>query len=144
MTKKTRRKNLTPASTPCTGFANVLTCQIRIFPTGLSWICQHTFAPQHHLPLLSMNDYVQSLLEGKIDFEGQKQVDNIARFALIAATVISFIIGFALQSLRVTFGTFGGAVIILSLIIIPPWPAYNRHPVKWLPIIEKKASAKST
>ncbi|KAI9068946.1 microsomal signal peptidase subunit [Trametes sanguinea] len=86
-----------------------------------------------------MSTYVQNLLEGKIDFEGQKLVERISRDTLIAATVVSFIAGFATQSLRVTFGLFALFVIVLSAAVIPPWPMYNRHPVKWLPAKETKA-----
>ncbi|CAL1702540.1 unnamed protein product [Somion occarium] len=88
-----------------------------------------------------MNEYIQSLLEGRIDFEGQKVVEKLARLTLIAVTAVSFILGFALQSLRVTFTLLGASVILLSLVVLPPWGAYNRHPVKWLPPIEKKPAA---
>ncbi|RPD54603.1 microsomal signal peptidase subunit [Lentinus tigrinus ALCF2SS1-7] len=80
-----------------------------------------------------MGDILQKYLEGKIDFEGQKLVEQISRNALIAATVVSFVAGFASQSLRVLFGVFALFVIVLCAAVIPPWPAYRRHPVKWLP-----------
>ncbi|KAI0354422.1 microsomal signal peptidase subunit [Trametes cingulata] len=86
-----------------------------------------------------MSEFVQKLVEGKIDFEGQKLVERIARDALIAATAVSFVAGFALQSLRVTFGLFALFVVVLSIVVIPPWPMYNRHPVTWLPVKETKA-----
>ncbi|KAI0370729.1 microsomal signal peptidase subunit [Pilatotrama ljubarskyi] len=86
-----------------------------------------------------MNEYLQRLVDGKIDFEGQKLVERIARDALIAATTVSFIAGFAVQSLRVTFGLFALFVVVLSIVAIPPWPMYNRHPVTWLPVKETKA-----
>ncbi|KAI0773155.1 microsomal signal peptidase subunit [Trametes elegans] len=87
-----------------------------------------------------MSAYLQKLVEGKIDFEGQKLVERIARDTLIAATVISFLAGFALQSIRVTFGLFALFVVALSIAVVPPWPAYNRHPVKWLPAVDTKAT----
>ncbi|KAI0331532.1 microsomal signal peptidase subunit [Cubamyces sp. BRFM 1775] len=86
-----------------------------------------------------MSNAIQKLLEGKIDFEGQKLVERIARDTLVAATLVSFIAGFALQSLRVTFGLFALFVVLLSIVVIPPWPMYNRHPVKWLPAKGTKA-----
>ncbi|KAI0631456.1 microsomal signal peptidase subunit, partial [Trametes polyzona] len=86
-----------------------------------------------------MSDVLQKLIEGKIDFEGQKLVERIARDTLIAATVISFVVGFALQSLRVTFGLFALFVVVLTLVVIPPWPMFNRHPVTWLPAKETKS-----
>ncbi|KAF8645359.1 hypothetical protein AX16_007862 [Volvariella volvacea WC 439] len=96
---------------------------------------------------------LQELTEGRIDFVGQQLVDRIARIVLVAATVcdtlrgvlcshllqvVSFLAGFSLQSLRVTFSIFGGSAVLLALVVLPPWPMYNRHPVRWLPAIEEK------
>ncbi|TBU27435.1 microsomal signal peptidase subunit [Dichomitus squalens] len=86
-----------------------------------------------------MSDILQQYLEGKIDFEGQKLVEQISRNILIVATAVSFVAGFATQSLQVLFGVFAAFVVTLSLAVIPPWPAYRRHPVKWLSIKETKA-----
>ncbi|KIK99535.1 hypothetical protein PAXRUDRAFT_822611 [Paxillus rubicundulus Ve08.2h10] len=76
--------------------------------------------------------YLQDLLEGKIDFHGQKQADDIVRIAFIASSILSFILGFALGSLPVTMGTFSVSTVVLLLVVLPPWPQYNKHPVKWL------------
>ncbi|KAI0643343.1 microsomal signal peptidase subunit [Trametes meyenii] len=86
-----------------------------------------------------MSELIQKLTEGKIDFEGQKLVERISRDTLIAGTTISFLVGLGLQSLQVTFGLFALFVVALSIAVIPPWPSYNRHPVKWLPVKETKA-----
>ncbi|KAI0071362.1 microsomal signal peptidase [Panus rudis PR-1116 ss-1] len=75
---------------------------------------------------------LQKLTEGRIDFEGQKKVERISRSTLVTATVLSFLIGFILQSLRVTFAIFGISAIALLIVVVPPWPAYNRHPIQWL------------
>ncbi|THU90606.1 microsomal signal peptidase [Dendrothele bispora CBS 962.96] len=83
---------------------------------------------------------LQEYLEGKIDFAGQKLVDDIVRIWLIAATAISFVAGFALQSLLVTFSILGLSTVALLVVVIPPWPMFNRHPVKWLPVAETKKS----
>ncbi|KAH9850969.1 microsomal signal peptidase subunit [Lenzites betulinus] len=85
-----------------------------------------------------MSEFLQKLVEGRIDFEGQKLVERIARDTLIAATAFSFVAGFALQSMRVTFGLFALFVVGLSLAVLPPWPVFNRHPVAWLPAKETK------
>ncbi|KAJ7472032.1 microsomal signal peptidase 12kDa subunit [Mycena latifolia] len=81
-----------------------------------------------------MSSFLQELTEGKIDFVGQQQVDRISRIWLIGTTIISFIIGFALQSLQITFGVFGASTVLLALFAIPPWPMFNRHPTQWLPV----------
>ncbi|KAJ7689032.1 microsomal signal peptidase 12kDa subunit [Mycena rosella] len=79
--------------------------------------------------------FLQEFTEGKIDFVGQQQVDQISRIWLIGSTVISFIVGFALQSLQITFGIFGASTVLLALLVVPPWPMFNRHPTKWLPVL---------
>ncbi|TCD61589.1 serine/threonine-protein kinase KIN2 [Steccherinum ochraceum] len=88
--------------------------------------------------------YLSKVAEGKIDFEGQKQAENVTRIALIAATVVAFIIGFVLQSLITTFIVFGSATILLCLAVIPQWPMYNRHPVHFLPVKANRMAAYPT
>ncbi|KAI5999070.1 microsomal signal peptidase [Pisolithus albus] len=76
---------------------------------------------------------LQDIFEGKIDFIGQRRVDSIARVALAACTIASFVVGYALQSLRVTMGTFALSTLLVVVVctVVPPWPVYNRHPVRW-------------
>ncbi|KAJ6552068.1 microsomal signal peptidase, partial [Mycena vulgaris] len=69
------------------------------------------------------------------DFVGQQRVDQISRVWLIGSTIISFIIGFALQSLQITFGIFGASTVLLAVLVVPPWPMFNRHPTQWLPVL---------
>ncbi|KAF8516872.1 microsomal signal peptidase subunit [Gautieria morchelliformis] len=88
-----------------------------------------------------MSTQIQRVLEGKIDFEGQRLADQITRYVLIAATVVSFFAGVIAQSLRISFGVFSFAVLVLALTVVPPWPLFNRHPVKWLPV--RQASKKA-
>ncbi|KAI0315943.1 microsomal signal peptidase subunit [Amylostereum chailletii] len=85
-----------------------------------------------------MTSSLQQMLEGNIDFEGQKLVEWMSQIVLFLLTAISFIAGFVSQSLQVTFALFGLGVLVLVLVVIPPWPVYNRHPVKWLPVLETK------
>jgi len=86
-------------------------------------------------------DYVQNLVEGKIDFEGQRLTENIKNIALIGSAIIAFLFGFLTQSLQTTFILLGFSMVMLGAIIVPPWSYYNKHPVKWLPVKleEKKA-----
>ncbi|TEB24989.1 microsomal signal peptidase 12 kDa subunit [Coprinellus micaceus] len=79
-----------------------------------------------------MTNALADLAEGKIDFAGQRHVEQVAKVTLVAGAAVSFIAGFALQDLRVTFGLYGAIVVLLALVALPPWPMYNRHPVKWL------------
>ncbi|KAJ6516855.1 microsomal signal peptidase [Mycena vitilis] len=81
-----------------------------------------------------MSSFLQELTEGKIDFVGQQQVELISRVWLIGSTILSFILGFALQNMQLTFGIFGVSTLLLVLAVVPPWPIFNRHPTQWLPV----------
>jgi len=80
-----------------------------------------------------MTDLFSQVFYKNIDFEGQRVTEKATHYALVIISIFSFLAGFALQSLQATFVLFGGLVLVLSLVIIPPWPAYNAHPVEWLP-----------
>ncbi|KAI0804687.1 microsomal signal peptidase subunit [Irpex lacteus] len=92
----------------------------------------------------ALQQRITQAVEGKIDFEGQKQVDQIARISIIALTVVSFLIGFVLQSLQATFLVFGVGTVVVLLVTVPPWPKFNQHPVQWLPVQAKGTSANKT
>jgi len=80
-----------------------------------------------------MASIFQTLFEGKIDFEGQQITDRIARISLVVITIVSFLLGFVLQSLYVTIIVFTCSTMALIMVVVPPWPIYNSHPVTWLP-----------
>jgi len=80
-----------------------------------------------------MADLLSNILHKNIDFEGQRVTEKATHYVLIIVSVLSFLIGFALQSLQATFVLFGASTLVLALVIVPPWPVYNAHPVKWLP-----------
>ncbi|KWU43691.1 hypothetical protein RHOSPDRAFT_19214 [Rhodotorula sp. JG-1b] len=82
-------------------------------------------------------DALKHSLEGKIDFVGQDLVEQRARHILWTAAVVSFLVGFAFQSLKLTLGLFGLAFVGCLAITLPPLPAYTAHPVKWLPTLDQ-------
>ena len=77
----------------------------------------------------------------------------------IVLQVLAFLLGVALQSLQVTFVVFGVVSALLFVVrsgttvpiaapsktvdkvVLPPWPMFNRHPVKWLPAKEATTSS---
>ncbi|GAA5880693.1 hypothetical protein JCM3774_002797 [Rhodotorula dairenensis] len=82
-------------------------------------------------------DALKQSLEGKIDFVGQDLVEQRAKRILWSAAAISFVVGFAFQSLRLTLGLFGLAYVACLAITLPPLPAYTAHPVQWLPTLDQ-------
>ncbi|THH32748.1 hypothetical protein EUX98_g1453 [Antrodiella citrinella] len=79
------------------------------------------------MSIADVKAYFSQVVEGKIkDYEGQKTAENITRASLIAAAVVSFIIGFVLQSLQVTFISFGASTLLIFLAPAPPAPGNDR------------------
>lgn len=76
---------------------------------------------------------VQSALEGPIDFEGQRLADFLTTTLLALAGLIAFLVGVILQDIRLTLYTGLAGTALTFLVVVPPWPYFNRHPVKWLP-----------
>ncbi|KZW04184.1 microsomal signal peptidase 12 kDa subunit [Exidia glandulosa HHB12029] len=89
-------------------------------------------------------DDILKLVEFKIDFEGQKLAELIYRVVAVAATLLAFIVGYATQSMLACVAIFGGASVLLLAGLTIPWPAFNAHPVVWLPEVQSKESAKKT
>jgi len=79
-------------------------------------------------------DQVRELAEGQIDFEGQKLAELLATALLATVGAISFIVGFFLQDIKLALFIGLGGTALTFLLIVPPWPFFNRHPVKWLPV----------
>ncbi|SPN98319.1 related to microsomal signal peptidase 12 kDa subunit [Cephalotrichum gorgonifer] len=78
-------------------------------------------------------DTIREAAEGQIDFEGQRVVDNLVLLLLSLSGAISFIVGFLLQDIKLALyvGLLGTALTFV--VVVPPWPFFNKHPVKWLP-----------
>jgi len=79
-------------------------------------------------------DQVRDVVEGQIDFEGQKLGELLTAVLLGAVGAISFLVGYFLQDIKLAFYITLGGTALTFLVTIPPWPFFNRHPVKWLPI----------
>lgn len=46
--------------------------------------------------------------------------------------MIALVAGFCLDDIYVTLWTGLVLTVAVMLLIVPPWPFYNKHPVKWL------------
>jgi len=86
-------------------------------------------------------DQVRELAEGQIDFEGQKLAEWLATALLAIVGGIAFIVGFFLQDIKLALYIGLGGTALTFLLIVPPWPFFNRHPVKWLPVAGTEAKS---
>ncbi|OUM69085.1 hypothetical protein PIROE2DRAFT_2969 [Piromyces sp. E2] len=77
-------------------------------------------------------------MKDDIDFEGQKLTEKLMQLILIVFGVISFIVGFCMQSVRISCYIMLVGIIVTALVILPPWPFYSKNPIKFLPVQKKE------
>ncbi|KAL2866312.1 signal peptidase complex subunit 1 [Aspergillus lucknowensis] len=97
---------------------------------------------------------IQDVFEGQIDFHGQRITEILSTALLIvsgvsaqvlilsypmytpltinAAKVIAFLTGYIFQDMHITLWVGLVGTLITGLVVIPPWPFYNKHPENWL------------
>lgn len=56
----------------------------------------------------------------------------------MAGFVIGTAYGWATQSLECALYGWLGGLALATIICVPPWPFYRRHPVSWLPVEESE------
>ncbi|KAI1375743.1 SPC12-domain-containing protein [Hypoxylon crocopeplum] len=79
-------------------------------------------------------EQARDVVDGQIDFEGQKLAESLATALLGVVGGIAFLVGFFLQDIALALKIGLGGTALAFLLIVPPWPFFNRHPVKWLPV----------
>jgi len=79
-------------------------------------------------------DQIRDYADGQIDFEGQKLAELLSTVSLAVAGAIAFVIGYVLQDIKLGLYVFLGGSALTFLIVVPAWPFFNQHPLKWLPI----------
>jgi signal peptidase complex subunit 1 len=52
----------------------------------------------------------------------------------MAAQAIAFIVGYTLQDIKLALFIALGGTALIFVVVVPPWPFFNRNPVKWLPV----------
>lgn len=48
--------------------------------------------------------------------------------------IISFLVGYLQQDIKLAVLVALGGTALTFLIVVPPWPFYNKNPVNWLPV----------
>lgn len=77
-----------------------------------------------------------------MDWQGQKLAEQLVQILLLAFAAAAFATGYALGSFQTMLLTYASGVIITTLITVPNWPFFNRHPLKWLDPIEADKHSK--
>ncbi|KAL1875917.1 hypothetical protein VTK73DRAFT_9772 [Phialemonium thermophilum] len=79
-------------------------------------------------------DRIRDVAEGQIDFEGQKLAELMVNIGLSGVGVLAFIVGYMLQDIKLSLYILLGGTAVVFAVVVPPWPYFNRNPVKWLPV----------
>ncbi|GMI87703.1 hypothetical protein like AT4G40042 [Hibiscus trionum] len=67
-----------------------------------------------------------------MDWQGQKLAEQIMQVLLLVFAVVSLVAGYVLGSFQTMMLVYAGGVTLTTLITVPNWPFFNRHPLKWL------------
>ncbi|KAF1915558.1 microsomal signal peptidase 12 kDa subunit-domain-containing protein [Ampelomyces quisqualis] len=78
-------------------------------------------------------EQVRDAVEGQIDFEGQRLAEMLTTVLLGAVGIIAFFAGYFAQDIRISLYAGLAGTALTFLVIVPPWPLYNRNPEGWLP-----------
>ncbi|KAK4163413.1 microsomal signal peptidase 12 kDa subunit-domain-containing protein [Cladorrhinum sp. PSN259] len=79
-------------------------------------------------------DQARDIFEGQIDFEGQKLAELLVNAALSLVGAVAFLVGYFLQDIKLAVYIGLGGTAATFLLAVPPWPFFNKNPVKWLPV----------
>ncbi|KAL5119069.1 hypothetical protein ACEQ8H_002993 [Pleosporales sp. CAS-2024a] len=78
-------------------------------------------------------EQVRDAVEGQIDFEGQRLAEMLTTVLLGAAGIVAFVVGYFTQDIRLTLYVGLAGTALTFLVVVPPWPFYNKNPEGWLP-----------
>ncbi|XP_057421809.1 signal peptidase complex subunit 1-like [Lotus japonicus] len=67
-----------------------------------------------------------------MDWQGQKLAEQLMQILLLAFAVVAFAGGYFMASFQTMMLTYAGGVVFTTLVTVPNWPLFNRHPLKWL------------
>ncbi|XP_027335896.1 probable signal peptidase complex subunit 1 [Abrus precatorius] len=67
-----------------------------------------------------------------MDWQGQKLAEQLMQIMLLSFAVIAFALGYLIASFQMMILIYAGGVVLTTLVTVPNWPLFNRHPLKWL------------
>ncbi|AMD19261.1 HBR360Cp [Eremothecium sinecaudum] len=67
-----------------------------------------------------------------IDFVSQQYTEKLSYRIILSGTIIACLLGYFTQSLSIGVYTFVEAYLLAILIVVPSYPMYNKHKLKWL------------
>ncbi|KAF2155211.1 microsomal signal peptidase 12kDa subunit [Myriangium duriaei CBS 260.36] len=86
-------------------------------------------------------DKAREVYEGEIDFEGQRLAEGLSTYLLSIVGVLCFLVGYVTNNITYTLWVGLGGTALTFVVIVPPWPFFNKHPVQWLPARKSRGPA---
>ncbi|XP_024193445.1 signal peptidase complex subunit 1 [Rosa rugosa] len=77
-----------------------------------------------------------------MDWQGQKLAEQLMQILLLVFAVVGFLTGYLMGSFQMMMLVYAGGVVLTTLVTVPNWPWFNRHPLKWLDPIEAEKHPK--
>ncbi|XP_020229835.1 probable signal peptidase complex subunit 1 [Cajanus cajan] len=67
-----------------------------------------------------------------MDWQGQKLAEQLMQIMLLSFAVIAFASGYVMASFQMMILIYAAGVVLTTLLTVPNWPFFNRHPLTWL------------
>ncbi|RZB96212.1 putative signal peptidase complex subunit 1 [Glycine soja] len=88
-------------------------------------------------PALEQRSFIRKLKKANLsnivmDWQGQKLAEQLMQIMLLAFAVIAFVGGYVMASFQMMILIYAGGVVFTTLLTVPNWPLFNRHPLTWL------------
>ncbi|CAM8970173.1 unnamed protein product [Rhodiola kirilowii] len=77
-----------------------------------------------------------------MDWQGQKLAEQLMQILLVSFALGGFATGYILGSFQLMLLIYAGGVALTSLITVPNWPWFNKHPLTWLDPVEAERHPK--
>ncbi|PKI78317.1 probable signal peptidase complex subunit 1 [Punica granatum] len=67
-----------------------------------------------------------------MDWQGQKLAEQLMQILLVAFAVGAFATGYVMGSFQMMMLIYAAGVVLTTVVTVPNWPFFNRHPLNWL------------
>lgn len=68
--------------------------------------------------------------------QGQRLAEWLLMRILVVFAAVSFVVGYAKKDFMLMAQINGAGVVLAALLVLPSWPPFNRHHLRWLPPLE--------
>ena len=79
-----------------------------------------------------------------MDFVGQKFAEQLNFYLLIVFALIASSVGYLTGSFSLLVKIYASGLLLDAVVVVPDWPWFNKHPLKWLPAKNVDKSTKSS